>query len=195
MLRSVLASSLAVMLGLVSSGAFAQAASQSDPRELSHALDDAHYVRDVGAGLTLGGIALTGLSVGLMFGLCCGWEDWGTPIAGGVFAGLGGLAGLIGIPTWIVGGVRSDILARPEPERASVGWSYELAGIVTTLTGIGLVLVGGALMAADVGLQNTWPHDERAAAALRTSGAVMIPLGYFLATFIGPALWSEGARF
>lgn len=172
------------------------AAQEADPpSEAERELADAHYLRDVGAGLTLGGIATAGLGAGLMFGIT-GFENWGGIIAGGLFEGIGGLLALIGMPTWIAGGVRSDVLGHREEERADVGWSYELAGIVTTLAGVAICLVGGALAGSGMGLENTYPHDERALETMRSLGAfVFIPLGYFIATFIGTPMWAEGARF
>jgi hypothetical protein len=196
MLRLLLVGSIFVLLAAAPRPALAQeAAERAPPPGSSTPQADAHYTRDVGAGLTLGGIALTGLGAGLMFGIS-GFENWGGVIAGGLFEGLGGLAALIGIPTWIAGGVRSDVLSHPEAERESVGWSYELAGIVTTLAGIGLCLVGGAISAIGIGLDSTWPRDERALELMRGLGVyAFIPFGYFLATFIGAPLWAEGARF
>lgn len=82
--------------------------------------------------------------------------------------------------------MRANILAAPDAERARVAWSYELAGIVTTLAGVGLTLLGGALAIAGMSTQEL---------ALGVTGVTLIPTGYFVATFIGPALWAEGARF
>ncbi len=155
--------------------------------------EDAHYVRDVGAGLTLGGIATTGLGVGLMLGL----RDVSGSITGGVFAGIGGLLGVVGVPTWIVGGVRSDVLSHPESERGRVGWSYELAGIVITLSSIGACLVGGALLAAAYGLSTSsqGPADDQLSRAFVSAGGAMVPIATYIAMFLGVPIWAEGARF
>lgn len=167
------------------------AAAQADAR----ALDDARYLRDVGAGLTLGGVAVTGLGAGLMFGIT-GFENYGGAIAGGVFEGLGGLAALIGIPMWIVGAVRAEALAHAGSDRASVGASYELAGLITTLAALGVGVVGGALVAIGIGLESTWPRDERALEAMRGWGAyVLVPVSAFVALFLGMPLSAAGAQF
>ncbi len=161
----------------------------------ARALADARYLRDLGAGLTLGGIAVTGLGAGLMFGIT-GFENVEGIIAGGLFEGLGGLAGLIGIPMWIVGAVRAEAFAHGGSDRSRVGASYELAGLITTLTALGVGLVGGALVAIGIGLDATWPRDERALEAMRGWGAfVVVPVSAFVALFLGMPLSAAGAQF
>lgn len=187
MLRSMLtAAVLATSLALIPTTASAQGELALTPDEVE-ALDDAHTLRDAGAGLTLGGVGLTGLGVGLMFGLT-GFENWSGAIVGGLFEGLGGLAALIGIPTWIAGGVRSDVLSRRYDDRASVGHAYEVFGITTTAIGIALCAVGGGLLTAAMTMRDV---PEGAV----WTGVVTLPIGYFLATFIGAPLWAEGGRF
>lgn len=151
------------------------------------ALREGENLRDTGASLTLGGILETGFGLGLMFAYPL---SWATLIPGACLVGLGSLGGLIGIPMWIVGAVRSDILSRPPEERAAIGWTYQLAGMTTTLVGIALVVLGGATMGGSFAID-----DADVRQRVTATGGIAIPVGYFLATFIGPAMWSEGARF
>lgn len=190
-----LLAALVVLHAVSSAHAEAQATAASDPE--AELVSSAHSLRDTGAGLTLAGIASTGLGVGLMFGIT-GFENYGGIIAGGVFEGLGGVFALAGIPTWIAGGVRSDVLSAPVDARAERGWQYELTGIVITTLGIGMCLVGGGLVAAGIaGTSSSSSYaNESTYEAMRTTGlAVLIPVGFFLGTFIGAPLWAEGARF
>jgi hypothetical protein len=185
---------LLLILTVVPAAASAQ--EEEVPLETASQLADASYTRDVGAGLTLGGMGVTALGVGLMFGIG-GFENWSGLIAGGLFEGIGGLLALIGIPTWIVGGVRSDVLSRAEGDRMRVAWGYELAGMVTTLASIGMCLVGGGLLLGGlIGANGSRSvHDGETYNSMAMAGVVMVPVGYFIATFIGAPLWSEGARF
>lgn len=192
--RSVFLATLAfgVALALGPGSAEAQGPTWPDPE--AELVSSAHGLRDAGAGLTLAGIAGTGLGVGLMFGL----PDWSGIIAGGTFEGLGGLLALAGIPTWIAGGVRSDVLATSVDARAERGWQYELSGIVITMLGIATCLVGGGLVAggiAGTSSSSSFANEQTYEAMRNVGGMVLIPVGFFLGTFIGAPLWAEGARF
>ncbi len=149
-------------------------------------LEEAHHLRGIGMGLTLGGLLTAGGGTASLF---AGRLDGA--IAGGTFAGLGGVLGLVGIPMWIVGAIRSDVLGAPREHRASVAWSYELAGIVTTLSGIGIALVGVALMFVGPSLVR---GGERTHEVVIGTGGVLIPIGTFIALFIGVPMWAEAAR-
>jgi hypothetical protein len=128
-----------------------------------------------------------------MFGL----GGWGGVIGGGTFEGIGGLLGLAGIPVWIVGAVRSDVLAASEGDRDGVAWSYELGGIVTTLVGLGVSLAGTALLLSGIaaGAGSFRAETARTEETMRSAGGIMIPIGVFVALFIGTPMWAEGARF
>lgn len=156
-------------------------------------LTDALYLRDVGMGLTLAGLATTGLGTGLMFGL----GGWPGVIGGGTFEGLGGVLSLVGIPMWIVGGVRSEILGARPGDRDRVAWDYELAGILTTLFAIATSAVGVGLLFNGYGASpGSFTADgAKSAETMRGTGGVMIPIGVFVALFIGTPMWAEGARF
>lgn len=195
---SLFALTLVAVLALPCLDARAQRSAEEssvEPGELVIDPDLAHarYLRDVGAGLTIGGLATTGLGTGLMFGL----GGWGGVIGGGTFEGLGGVLGLVGIPIWIVGAVRSDVLAASEGDRDGVAWSYELAGMVTTLLGLGLSLTGTLLLLTGIGAgSGSYRADSaRAEETMRAAGGIMIPIGVFIALFIGTPMWAEGARF
>lgn len=178
--RLLAAGCIAICVGLASPCAsYAQATSVADGRR-----GDAGYLSGVGMGLTIGGIATTAGGTALVFAIGPG-NGFGAAIGGGLLWGVGGALGLAGIPTWIVGSVRANVLAAREEDRARVAWGYELAGIVTTLAGIGIILAGGALMAAGMA---TLQID------LTGTGGALIPIGYFVSTFIGPPLWAEGGR-
>jgi hypothetical protein len=181
----------------LSSHAAAQESERYEDAETldARALDDARTLRDVGAGLTLGGIAATGLGVGLMLGLPYGFEDVMPAAVGGLFEALGGLAALAGIPMWIVGAVRAEALGRRGGERARVGGDFQLAGLVTTLTAVGLGVLGGVLAATATGLGVTWPRDDRAVAAMSTTGYVLVPISAFVAIVLGMPLSAAGAQF
>jgi hypothetical protein len=194
---ALVALALVVAALALSSHAAAQESERYEDDETldARALEDARYLRDVGAGLTLGGIAATGLGVGLMFGLPYGFEDV-TPVAvGGLFEGLGGLAALAGIPMWIVGAIRAEALGRRGGERARIGEDYQLAGLVATLAAVGLGVVGGVLAATATGLGVTWPHDDRALAAMSATGFVFVPISAFVAIVLGIPLSAAGAQF
>lgn len=174
-----------VAIALSTTLAGAPSARAQSTEEPNAPLAYASYLNDVGMGLTIAGLATTAAGTGLVFGIGS-MNGFGAAVGGGVLWGLGGVLGLAGIPTWIVGSVRSHILAASEDDRARVAWSYELAGIVTTLVGIGISLVGGALMLGGMGT-NTLDATG--------TGGVLIPIGYFVSTFVGTPLWAEGARF
>lgn len=180
LLRAITVACVALCVSLTS-----PIAAHAQTTEPDAQLADASYVRDVGAGLTIAGLTTTAGGTALFFGIASG-NGFGAAIGGGLLWGIGGLFSLAGIPTWIVGSVRASILAAAEPDRSRVAWSYELAGIVTTLVGIGLTLVGGALIAAGAGTNEL---------DVTGTGGVLIPIGFFVATFIGPPLWAEGGRF
>jgi hypothetical protein len=189
-----LLAALAALLAVSSAHAEAQAAA-TDPE--AEVVSSAHGLRDAGAGLTIAGLASTGLGVGLMFGIT-GFENYGGIIAGGVFEGLGGALALAGIPTWIAGGVRSDVLGTSVDARAERGWQYELSGIVITMLGIATCLVGGGLIAggiAGTSSSSSFANEQTYEAMRNVGGMVLIPVGFFLGTFIGAPLWAEGARF
>lgn len=187
---------VAFALALASPVAAQQAQPSEDDETLdARALDDARSLRDLGAGLTLGGIAATALGVGLMFGLPYGFEDV-TPVAvGALFEGFGGLASLAGIPMWIVGAVRADAFGQRGTARARIGESDQLAGLITTLTAVGLGIVGGVLVATATGLGVTWPRDDRVVAAMSTTGYVCVPISGIVAILIGMPLSAAGAQF
>lgn len=157
--------------------------------ELEQEHEDAAYVRDVGAGLFLSGLALTGGGTGIMLGIDGGFEGWGHVIGGGLLTGIGGVLGLVGLPTWIAGGVRADVLsASSSLARARAGREWQSAGIAIFATGMGLTTLAAVVMAFAVGLRNT--PDE-----VVLTSVVMIPVGSFVALFIGAPMWAEGARF
>lgn len=98
---AVLAMVLSAMLSFGPAVTAAQDALDAHEEEASLQLElqDAHYLRGVGMGLTLGGLITAGGGTGSLF-----VGDLSGAIAGGTFAGLGGVVGLAGIPMWIVGG-------------------------------------------------------------------------------------------
>lgn len=102
---------LAMVLGALLHGAATRveaqdaSASEDDEYALRIALEEAHYLRGVGMGLTLGGLITTGGGTAGMF-----TGSWGGAIAGGTFTGLGGVVGLAGIPMWIPTG---ELVRRP----------------------------------------------------------------------------------
>jgi hypothetical protein len=160
-----------------------------DARQEERDLTGAWALRDTGAGMALGGMLTMGLGVAFMTAPA-GFENWSGIIVGSLGQSLGGLSLLIGLPMWIVGDVREHILSASLDERLATAERWELAGMVTTLTGLGLMLLGGALMAAGATLR-----DLDAQTPLVTGGAAGLNVGLLLATFIGPAMWGEGARF
>lgn len=132
----------------------------------------------VGLSLTVSGLTTAALGTSLLIPLVA----WGIP--GGTFAGLGGLLMMIGMPIWIAGGIRRDVLnARPE-DRARIGDTYELAGIVTTFLSLAMSLAGGAALA--------FAGSTQAGAI---GGLTLLPLGAGIAHFVGIPMWCEGARF
>ena len=132
----------------------------------------------VGLSLTVSGLTTAALGTSLLIPLVA----WGIP--GGTFAGIGGLLMMIGMPIWIAGGIRRDVLnARPE-DRARIGDAYELAGIVTTFLSLAMSLAGGAALA--------FAGSTQAGAI---SGLTLLPLGAGIAHFVGIPMWCEGARF
>lgn len=148
------------------------------------ALADAHTLRNSGAALTVSGIATTLGGVGLMFsGL-----DFASSVGGGTLEGVGGLVSLIGIPMWIVGAVRVDVLSRTFEERASAARPYELAGQIVTGAGLLLAAVGAVLMATTA--TGATPSDQTFVPAV-----TLLPSGVAIAAFVGAPLWAEGARF
>jgi hypothetical protein len=156
-------------------------------------LADARYINDVGAGLTIAGLTSTALGAAFWLGLGYSGNGIGAIIAGPFFWCIGGPLGLAGIPTWIVGAIRSNILAANESERDRVAWSFELAGIVTTLAGIAVSLLGAALIIASFALVDG--SGSRRHEVFAGTGGVLIPIGYFISTFIGTPLWAEAGRF
>lgn len=161
-----------------------------DPGGEDPDLTGAHALRDSGAGMTIGGAITTGLGVMLMF-VPGGFENWSGFIVGGLAQGLGGLSMFIGLPMWIVGDARTDILSAPLDERLETAERWELAGMITTLSGLALMAIGGGLM----GLTLAARDDADTRTALLQTGSVFLPIGFLLATFIGPPMWGEGARF
>lgn len=185
---AVLAITLSVLSLFESARASAQDAEPDDEAALRLQLEDAHYLRGTGMGLTLGGVITAGGGTASLFS-----GDVAGAISGGTFAGLGGVVGLAGIPMWIVGAIRSDVLGAAPDDRVRVAWDYELAGIVTTLTGTGIALVGLALMFVGFGLvRGTGEHTHE---LFIGTGGALIPIGTFIALFIGTPLWAEAARF
>lgn len=166
-----------------------EALALEDAQETERDLTGARALRDTGAGMTLGGTLTMGLGVLFMF-VPGGFENWSGLIVGGLAQGLGGLSMFIGLPMWIVGDVREDILSAPFDQRIETAEQWELAGMITTLTGLALMAVGGGLM----GLATT-QRDSDVRDPLLTSGAVALNVGFLMATFIGPPMWGEGARF
>jgi hypothetical protein len=160
-----------------------------DARDVERDLTGARALRDTGAGMTLGGVLTTGLGVLFMF-VPGGFENWSGLIVGGLAQGLGGLSLFIGLPMWIVGDVRQDILSAPFDRRLETAEQWELAGMITTLAGLALMAIGGGLM----GLGAT-ARDGEVRSPLLTAGAVGLNVGFLMATFIGPPMWGEGARF
>lgn len=188
MLRTAVAR--VAVLAILTSAAGAHAQSAMDPELTSLGapsteLADANYLNDVGMGLTIAGLATTAAGTGLFFGLAPG-TGFGAAIGGGLLWGIGGILALAGIPTWIVGSVRSNVLAVSPDERERVGWDHELAGMVTTLVSFATMALGGALLVGG-------------AASLQSeviaTGGILIAVGFFVSTFIGTPLWAEGARF
>jgi hypothetical protein len=157
------------------------------PADLAYA----HYLVDVGMGLTLGGAVVNGA------GLAATFLDGGLAGAagGGTFAGIGGMLALAGIPMWIVGSVRSHVLEAAVAERSRVAWEFELAGMVTTLVSVGVVVVGAGLLVAALIVGATFHGPETSHEPMAATGIVLMPVGAFVALFIGTPLWSEGARF
>ena len=162
----------------------ALAHAQSLDVEEQRMLDDARGLRAAGMALTVSGIANAGVGTGVMLGL----GGWGGVIGGGTLEGLGGLLSLIGIPMWIVGAARVDILSAPYAERDRIAETYEIAGIVVTALGVVMAIAGGALMG--VAADGSSNFDD-----VFLPSVVMLPAGAFLAAFIGAPMWAEGARF
>lgn len=182
--RLTLSLVLTVGILLVAAGAEAQPPEASlveAPQEpsLDEALASARTRYDVGLGLTLGGTATTGLGAALMFGL----GGWGGIIGGGVVTGLGGAAFLIGVPIWIVGAVRADIL-RSGASQAEAAERWETAGIVVFCLGLVMATMGATMM-------GTYDGDG----GVLTAGLSLLPVGVALSAFVGLPLWAEGARF
>lgn len=161
-----------------------------DPNEAAVAeeLAYARYLNDVGMGLTIGGLVTHGVSLAGVF-----TGDLAGAIAGGTFAGAGGVLSLAGIPMWIVGSVRSNILSAHPSDRDRVAWDYELAGMVTTLVSIGISLIGAGLILG--GMASVNPYSPSTHQQIIGTGGVLIPIGFFTALFIGTPMWAEGARF
>lgn len=148
------------------------------------ALSDAHTLRNSGMALTLSGLATTAGGVGMMFS---GIDVVGS-IGGGTLEGAGGLVSLIGIPMWIAGAVRVDVLSLPADERASAARPYELAGMIVTGAGLLLAVVGAVLMATSA--SGATQFDQTFVPSV-----TLLPGGVALAAFVGAPLWAEGARF
>ncbi|MBX7192797.1 MAG: hypothetical protein K1X94_12100 [Sandaracinaceae bacterium] len=147
-------------------------------------LDEARGLRAAGIALTVSGVATAGVGTGLMLGV----GDWGGVIGGGTLEGLGGVLSLIGIPMWIVGAARVDVLSASLDARDRIARGYEVAGIVVTSLGLAMAIAGAALMG--VAASGSSNFDQTFLPSV-----VMLPAGAFLAAFIGAPLWAEGARF
>ncbi len=117
-----------------------------------------------------------------------GGPDFVSSIGGGTLEGAGGVVSLIGIPMWIVGALRVDVLSRDLEERPRVARSYELAGIIVTSLGLLTAAMGGVLMAVSA-------SDSRNFGSTFLPAVSMLPTGIALAAFVGAPLWAEGARF
>jgi hypothetical protein len=158
----------------------AQAAQAEDDAMLGEARD----LRAAGMALTVSGLATAGGGTGLMLGL----GGWGGVIGGGTLEGLGGVLSLIGIPMWITGAVRVEVLSHAWGEREQLAEAYEIAGIVITTLGLAMAVTGGALMG--VAANGSSNFDQ-----VFLPSVIMLPAGAFFAAFIGAPLWAEGARF
>jgi hypothetical protein len=183
-----------VPLTLASPAAAQETLVLEDPNEAAAAEDLAYarYLNDVGMGLTIGGLVTHGVSLtGVFTGGLAG------AIAGGTFAGAGGVLSLAGIPMWIVGSLRSNILSARLEDRDRVAWDYELAGMVTTLVSLGISLIGAGLIAGSIMTANAYRGFgvERTHEPLAAAGGILIPIGFFTALFIGTPMWADAARF
>lgn len=148
------------------------------------ALADAHSLRNSGAALTVSGVATTLGGVGMMFaGL-----DFVSSVGGGTLEGVGGLVSLIGIPMWIAGAVRVDVLSRPYDDRAEAARPYEIAGQIVTAAGLVLAAVGAVLMATTA--TGVTRSEDTFLPAVS-----LLPAGVAITAFVGAPLWAEGARF
>ena len=172
----------AVLVAAFALGGPARAEAQTIDWQAQRA--DAGYVADVGMGLTIAGLAITAGATGLFFGTSDA-VGFAAIISGGFFWSLGGLLALAGIPTWIVGGVRASI-ADAGDARSAVARDWEIAGTTVFFSALALAVAGTALLAGSVALNDT---DGGLA------GVIMLPIGVFVAAFIGAPMWAEGARF
>ncbi len=148
------------------------------------ALADAHTLRNSGMALTISGLTTTTGGVGMMFS-GIGFAD---VVGGGTLEGVGGLLSLIGIPMWIAGAVRVDVLSQPVDERASAARPYELAGMILTCGGLFLSAIGAVLMATSA--TGATQFDQTFIPSV-----TLLPAGVAIAAFVGAPLWAEGARF
>lgn len=184
-LRLALASLCALGSGLANTHASAQAPDTSEEVELSEPSSAPYEAKLAYAdGVYYGGLGLTvaGLGLGVASGVVLGTLRTGDFIGwGSAVAAFGSLALVTGVPMWIVGAVRSDIL-RAGAERAQVTEHWEIAGGIVTCAGILIAMAGMWLLGGT--------QDGR----LLEAGWNVLAGGLFVGGFIGLPMWAEALR-
>jgi hypothetical protein len=158
------------------------------------AADAGKLFAHLGLGLTLGGLLLGGAAGPALFVAgdrysCPGILDCVPPAttAAIFITALSASAVAAGVPLWIVGAVRKQVHGRTGPAADRARRRFRGWGMGLTFTGIGVSAVGGALLAA-----SAWSPDRLD--ALRWAGAIIAPLGAFVALCIGLPMWVEAVR-
>lgn len=164
------------------------------PLATQDAADSGKLFTYLGLGFTLGGLLLGGSAAPPLFVVgerqqCPGVLDCVPPAttAAILITALSASALAAGVPLWIAGAVRRKVHGRTGPPAARARRRFRAWGMGLTFTGTGLAAVGAALLGAGV-------SDPDRLNALRWSGAVIAPLGVFIALCIGLPMWVEAVR-
>jgi hypothetical protein len=134
-----------------------------------------------GAALTVSGLATVAGGLTWFF-TPLGWEDYSGFVGGLSLVGLGGLSLVIGLPMWIVGSLRRDILTSNSSIETRTAW-VATGGV---LLGLGIIsAVAGTLVAFGS------PNDSESV----IGGIIAVPLGITLAAFVGAPMLGDALRF